>query len=125
MEGPMGVGKTTFSRTLLQGLGVIQPPEGSPTFAIAHEYHTPICDVVHVDFYRLRSEAEIEEAGIEAYFWERNAIVIAEWTSMWPIFEASLLRPRLSLEAGARNWRVELSFAADPTQRDVGILLWG
>lgn len=125
MEGPMGVGKTTFSRTLLQGLGVVQPPEGSPTFAIAHEYRAQACDVVHVDFYRLRSEAEIEEAGIEAYFWERNAIVIAEWTSMWPIFEASVLRVGLTPEVGVRNWRVELSFAADTTQRDVRILLLG
>src|SRR4051812_16090482 len=67
LEGPMGAGKTTFSRALLAGLGVEQPPEGSPTFAIAHEYRTSrpggVGQVVHIDFYRLRSESEIEEAG--------------------------------------------------------------
>jgi tRNA threonylcarbamoyladenosine biosynthesis protein TsaE len=83
----MGVGKTTFARALLAGLGLVQPPEGSPTFAIAHEYSTPQGEVAHVDFYRLNSELEIEEAGIPAYLWERNLIVITEWLSSWPGFE--------------------------------------
>jgi hypothetical protein len=122
----MGVGKTTFSRSLLEGLGVSQPPEGSPTFAIAHEYSGPACDIVHVDFYRLRSESEIEEAGIDAYFWERGAIVIAEWTSMFPAFEASLLREGAA--GPFRNWRIELAFAAEGSteaadSRDVRIRL--
>jgi len=124
MEGPMGAGKTTFARSLLRGLGVVQPPEGSPTFAIAHEYRGARSDVVHLDFYRLRSEDEITEAGLEAYFWERGAIVIAEWTSMWPNFEAALLNPA-AREVGSNisNWRVTLSFAAsgDETVRDVRI----
>src|SRR4051812_11473567 len=76
LEGPMGVGKTTFARSLLMSLGVHQPPEGSPTFAIAHEYDSPRCGVVHIDFYRLRSEDEIDDAGIPAYYWERELIVI-------------------------------------------------
>jgi tRNA threonylcarbamoyl adenosine modification protein YjeE len=117
MEGPMGVGKTTFSRTLLLGLGVVQPPEGSPTFAIAHEYHAPGGDVVHVDFYRLKSEAEIEAAGIDAYFWERGAIVISEWTSLFPDFEAALNKP----SGEARNWRVKLSFGQKDSERDIEI----
>src|SRR4051812_19325140 len=66
LEGEMGVGKTTFARALLEGLGVVQPPEGSPTFAIAHEYFSARGDVVHIDFYRLKSEAEIEDAGVSA-----------------------------------------------------------
>src|SRR5882672_2202647 len=80
LEGPLGAGKTTFARALLEGLGVEQPPEGSPTFAIAHEYRARGREVVHIDFYRLKHESEIDEAGIPAYFWERDAIVICEWT---------------------------------------------
>ena len=49
LEGPMGAGKTTFARALLRALGVRQPPEGSPTFAIAHEYDSPRGGVVHYD----------------------------------------------------------------------------
>src|SRR5690348_5184115 len=64
LEGEMGAGKTTFARALLEGLGVIQPAEGSPSFAIAHEYDSPRGPVVHVDFYRLKDESEIEDAAI-------------------------------------------------------------
>jgi tRNA threonylcarbamoyladenosine biosynthesis protein TsaE len=117
LEGPLGAGKTTFSRALIEGLGASQPPEGSPSFAIAHEYVSTRGAVVHVDFYRLRSEDEIAEAGIEAYFWERPAIVLAEWTSLWPGFEQAVLR-----EGAGRVWRVSLAFVADsPAARAVRI----
>jgi tRNA threonylcarbamoyl adenosine modification protein YjeE len=115
----MGAGKTTFSRKLLECLGVRQPPEGSPSFAIAHEYTTRSrLEVVHVDFYRIRSEDEIAEAGIEAYFWEREAIVIAEWTSLWPEFEAAVLK-----SSRRRSWRVSLAFVDEaPERRQVVIV---
>src|SRR3954471_23594503 len=78
LEGPLGAGKTTFARALLEGIGVTQPPEGSPTFAIAHEYRVSEGvsrgPVIHIDLYRLKSEGELEAAGIAAYFWERDAI---------------------------------------------------
>jgi tRNA threonylcarbamoyladenosine biosynthesis protein TsaE len=108
LEGPLGAGKTTFARALLEALGVSQPPEGSPTFAIAHEYESraKACPVVHIDFYRLRSEGEIEEAGIPAYFWGKGAIVITEWLSSWPEFEEAVKG-----EPEGRTYLVGLSFA--------------
>ncbi len=120
LEGQMGAGKTTFSRHLLLALGVEQPPEGSPTFAIAHEYALSshprgIQGVVHVDLYRIRSEEEIDERGIPDYYWDENKIVLSEWTSMWSEFERQVLR-------SGRNWRVELKISEDaPDLRDVQI----
>jgi len=100
----MGVGKTTFARSLLVGLQVEQPPEGSPSFAIAHEYNTQSTEVIHIDFYRLKSEFEIEDAGLHSYFWERpNGIVIIEWISSWPDFQAQVLR-------SGRTFEVDLEF---------------
>jgi N-acetylmuramate 1-kinase len=106
LEGPLGAGKSTFARALLRALGVTQPPEGSPTFAIAHEYAARNgLEVVHLDLYRLKSEAELEHAGVHAYFWERpQAVVIAEWASSWPTLVQSLD------QAGKRAWKVELGF---------------
>jgi tRNA threonylcarbamoyl adenosine modification protein YjeE len=103
LEGPMGAGKSTFARALIEALGVRQPPEGSPTFAIAHEYDSLAGGVVHIDFYRLRSETEIEEAGIPSYLWDRQAIVITEWLSLWAEFEAQVLN-------SGRNWSIQLAY---------------
>lgn len=117
LEGPMGVGKTTFSRALLEGLGVIQPSEGSPTFALVHEYQSPQGQIAHMDFYRIRSETEIQEAGLETYFWERDVIVLAEWTSLWPQFECAVM-------ASGRNWTVSLGFTTgSPELREIQITL--
>lgn len=103
----MGVGKTTFAKAILQGLGVHQPPEGSPTFAIAHEYESSASEVVHLDLYRIKSEEELDEAGIPSYFWERQAIVLVEWLSLFPEFSAAVRRSRLPQ---THLWEVTLSF---------------
>lgn len=109
----MGAGKTTFARALLAGLGIHQPAEGSPTFAIAHEYTSPKGGVVHIDYYRLKSEDEIDEAGLPAYYWERKLIVISEWLSSWPEFEQQVVK----IPAG-KIWRVSLAFhPQDPALR--------
>jgi tRNA threonylcarbamoyladenosine biosynthesis protein TsaE len=111
----MGVGKTTFVRTLLLGLGIEQPPEGSPTFAIAHEYLAPRGEIVHIDYYRLRDESELDDAGIPSYYWERNLIVISEWLSSWPDFRTQVFK-------SGRIWEVTLSFEGDnPLARKVKI----
>jgi tRNA threonylcarbamoyladenosine biosynthesis protein TsaE len=117
LEGPLGAGKSTFARALLRALGVRQAPEGSPTFAIAHEYVARGgLEVVHLDLYRMRSEAELEHAGVHAYFWEREAVVLAEWVSLWPGLEEALEG------AGGRAWRVQLGFVdGEPDRRSLEI----
>lgn len=103
LEGELGAGKSTFARALLHALGVQQPPEGSPTFAIAHEYSAPaLGEIVHGDLYRLKGERELEDAGIYAYLWERDALVLLEWASLWPEITENLPAERI--------WRVELGF---------------
>ena len=103
----MGAGKTTFAKALLSSLGVELPAEGSPTFAIAHEYPWRIrsknAEVIHLDLYRLKSETELEEAGIFSYFWEREALVLVEWSSLFPAFQQAILRSQ-------KVWEVSLAF---------------
>jgi len=111
LEGPMGAGKSTFARALLYALGIEQPPEGSPTFAIAHEYTCRLGEVVHLDLYRLKSEIEIEQAGVPSYFWERDALVFVEWLSLWPDFEKSVTRSEEGSKAAI--WSVQLSYASE------------
>jgi len=115
LEGPLGAGKSTFARQLLQAWGTETHFEGSPTFPIAHEYRTPRGTVVHLDLYRLKNEADLEQAGVETYFWGREALVMVEWLSQFPAFEAAVLSsPR-------RIWRVSLEFSEEkPKEKPEG-----
>ena len=116
----MGTGKSTFARFLLEALDRSDSAEGSPTFPIAHEYETRAGEVIHIDFYRLKSEAEIESAGILAYFWERDAIVITEWLIGWKKLEDAIRKE--AQRRKARVFEVSLAFAADSEdQREVRI----
>lgn len=88
----MGAGKSTFARAVLEGLKIEQPAEGSPTFSIANEYSSAQGDLIHIDFYRMEHESELENRGILSYYWEREAIVLSEWLSNWPQLRASILK---------------------------------
>jgi tRNA threonylcarbamoyladenosine biosynthesis protein TsaE len=84
LSGPLGAGKTRFVKGLAAGLGV--PPERvqSPTFAIAQELPLPSGRMlVHVDCYRIGSEAELESAGLLDWL-APGALVVAEWPERAP-----------------------------------------
>jgi tRNA threonylcarbamoyladenosine biosynthesis protein TsaE len=58
----MGSGKTTFCRSIIEESGY--PFEGSPTFAIAHQYASAARpSILHADLYRVNYLAELEEMG--------------------------------------------------------------
>lgn len=119
LDGPMGAGKSTFARALMKAIGIAQPAEGSPTFAIAHEYTSRKGEVIHIDFYRLKSEEEIEEAGLLSYFWERNAIVLSEWLSSWPDLQNQIIESKLGLNT---CWLISLDFAEEDPLKESGKL---
>ena len=117
LEGPMGAGKSTSARYLIPALGGALRPEGSPTFALAHEYPANGTRLIHLDLYRIEDEADLEAAGIPAYFWESSAIVLSEWTSRFPgLYEA------LELDSRTPLYRIELMPEQDPDLRKVTIL---
>jgi tRNA threonylcarbamoyladenosine biosynthesis protein TsaE len=77
LSGPLGAGKTTFVQGLAEGLEV--PSErhvASPTFALVNE-HPGRVDLVHVDFYRVASPAELPELGLEEAY--DRAVTAVEW----------------------------------------------
>ena len=75
--GPLGAGKTVFTRGLASGLG-IEMCVSSPTFTIVNEYpgRTPL---FHFDLYRLEHEREIIDIGWDDYL-ERDGVCVVEWS---------------------------------------------
>ena len=69
LSGELGAGKTTFTRSLGEGLGV---REGviSPTFVLSP-------DLVHVDAYRLSSAEELDDLDLE--FSLPRSVTVIEW----------------------------------------------
>lgn len=76
LTGPLGAGKTTFTRGLAEGLGVRGPVQ-SPTFVIARTHPSLIggAPLVHVDAYRLGSAAELDDLDIDF----ARSVVVIEW----------------------------------------------
>lgn len=76
LTGPLGAGKTTFTRGLAEGLGVRGPVQ-SPTFVIARTHPSLVgrAPLVHVDAYRLGSGAELDDLDLDL---DRSVVVI-EW----------------------------------------------
>lgn len=64
-QAEMGTGKTTFILALLRAMG-IEEAEGSPTYSLVNTYDSPMYGrVYHFDVYRLNSEEEAYDIGIE------------------------------------------------------------
>lgn len=74
----MGTGKTTFIHALCEELGV-KASVSSPTFAIINEYDSPVAGAIyHMDWYRLKSEEEAINAGVEDSL-NSGALCLVEW----------------------------------------------
>ena len=91
LTGEIGVGKTTFTRYLINYL---QKKEGSkvtevlsPTFNLLYEYNLKKYKIMHYDLYRLKNEKELNNLGI--FQENENAIKIIEWPNLIniPIFD--------------------------------------
>lgn len=76
LTGPLGAGKTTFTRGIGDGLGVRGPVQ-SPTFVIARTHPSLVgaAPLVHVDAYRLANASEVEDLDLDF----DGSVVVAEW----------------------------------------------
>ena len=78
LYGEMGVGKTTFTKLLLDCLGV-KSVVTSPTFTIVNQYDANGMQINHFDMYRIEDESEAVEIGLEEMLNDKNALNIVEW----------------------------------------------
>jgi tRNA threonylcarbamoyladenosine biosynthesis protein TsaE len=100
-DAPMGLGKTTFIKSICSYVGVIDTMS-SPTYSIVNEYHTESkLKVFHFDLYRLKSVEELFELGFDEYLSSGNYLFI-EWPKLAESFLNSYLRIIIKIENNNR-----------------------
>ena len=84
LYGQIGVGKTTFARSLINNYEnekkLKKSEVLSPTFNIMFEYDIKDFTIEHYDLYRLKNEKEIKNIGLFANL--KQNITIVEWPEL-------------------------------------------
>ena len=80
LEGEMGVGKTTLVKQILKILKA-KDVGSSPTFSLIQIYYNQADELLafHIDCYRIQSEEEALDIGIEEYL-DTDKWVFVEWS---------------------------------------------
>jgi tRNA threonylcarbamoyladenosine biosynthesis protein TsaE len=87
LVGELGAGKTQLVRAIAEGLGIADSRiVTSPTFVLLQEYPARL-PIYHFDAYRLPTEAEFADLGVQEYF-ESGGVCLIEWADRvrgcWP-----------------------------------------
>ncbi|AFZ82504.1 tRNA (adenosine(37)-N6)-threonylcarbamoyltransferase complex ATPase subunit type 1 TsaE [Candidatus Kinetoplastidibacterium crithidiae] len=77
LTGEIGTGKTTFARSFLKTIGVIDKIK-SPSYSILEQYNIDNLNIYHFDFYRLNHHMEFLDLGFKDLLYEK-AIFLIEW----------------------------------------------
>lgn len=122
LDGDLGAGKTTLTQSIAKGLGV---PESyyvtSPSYNILHEYPGRI-PLYHMDFYRLNSEQDIIDTGLDEFFYLLGLTVI-EWScKAVEILPENRLSLNIKMEASEKRIAV-LEYKTSHWHERVNILI--
>ena len=77
LKGTLGAGKTFFASAFINALSKKEVDVLSPTFNLVYNYNTDMGEVYHFDLYRVKSEDELYNIGIEDAL--INGISLIEW----------------------------------------------
>lgn len=83
LRGDLGSGKTTWVRAMLRGLGHLGRVP-SPTYTLLEHYAFRELAVVHLDLYRLRGDAELENLGVRDWLDDAARWLLVEWPERAP-----------------------------------------
>ncbi len=80
LRGNLGAGKTTLVKGIAAALGAAAPEDvTSPTFTLIHEYRGPKVRLLHLDLYRLDTEAQLQPLGLDELAADPDALLLIEW----------------------------------------------
>ncbi len=105
--GDVGAGKTTFTRGLAKGLGVVDELS-SPSFTISRSYSGDGCILIHYDFYRIADPGLMSEDLAESIS-TPSAVTVIEWgQSIQDILPASRAVIQISyIDENTRELKIE------------------
>lgn len=93
LEGDLGAGKTTFTKTLGKVLGIPYDDIHSPTFILKKKYitqHETFKKLVHIDAYRFEDESESDILKLEDDLHEKETLIVIEWPSKMGLTEGDM-----------------------------------
>jgi tRNA threonylcarbamoyladenosine biosynthesis protein TsaE len=103
-DAPMGAGKTTLIKELCIQLGS-KDHFSSPTYSIINEYSYTTGKIYHFDLYRLNSEEELLDLGIEEYL-ESTHFCFFEWPQLVEdMIDVSFVKIEIKVEGNNRYLR--------------------
>ncbi|QRN84692.1 tRNA (adenosine(37)-N6)-threonylcarbamoyltransferase complex ATPase subunit type 1 TsaE [Clostridia bacterium] len=106
--GDLGAGKTTMSQGIASGLG-IDTDVTSPTFTLMQIYQGDLT-LYHLDVYRLNSEAEATDIGLEEVLYG-DGLCLIEWADQFPeLWPDDYLLVRIERQGDMKR-RIELTGA--------------
>lgn len=76
LMGNLGAGKTCLTKGIARGLEAVKPVQ-SPTFVLVREIEGRL-PLYHIDLYRLSGLVEIENLGLDDYFYG-SGLTVVEW----------------------------------------------
>ena len=108
--GEIGVGKTTFTRFLINNLqnqkGLKETEVLSPTFNLLYEYEIKDLKIMHYDLYRIKKANELDHLGI--FLENEKTVKIIEW-------------PDLIKTPLTNKLEIHLEYAENDTERKIKI----
>jgi tRNA threonylcarbamoyladenosine biosynthesis protein TsaE len=98
----MGGGKTTVIKELCKHLGSTDNLS-SPTYSIVNEYSYPGGKIFHFDLYRVKSVAELLDAGAEEYL-DSGHYCFIEWPVLAEeLVEADFIKVNIEMNGETRR----------------------
>ena len=107
LTGDLGAGKTTFTKGIAKGLGILIEPI-SPTFNIVNVYEGDI-PLYHFDLYRLSTKEDLYSIDFDDYLFG-GGISVIEWPEIAYPLLSKYYKVSLSYEGERRKIKIEEVF---------------
>jgi tRNA threonylcarbamoyladenosine biosynthesis protein TsaE len=107
LDGPLGAGKTVFTKGIASSLGLDADDVTSPSFTLVNHYKQARLPFYHIDLYRLSEGAAAAHAvDLDELLTDERAVVVIEWAER-------MGRYPLPPEA----WRIHIAGDGDEARR--------